>query len=195
MWLIVGLGNPGEKYSGNRHNIGFMAVDAIASAYGFPAFKSKYQGEISEGRIGSEKVALLKPQTYMNESGMSVGPAAKFYKILPNHILVFHDELDLPAGKLRMKRGGGHAGHNGLRSLDSHLDTVDYWRARIGIGHPGDRERVHGYVLSDFAKAERPWVDSMVLSIGRHIGLMLDGKDSAFMSKVSEDAPSTSKSI
>ncbi|AGH97723.1 Peptidyl-tRNA hydrolase [Micavibrio aeruginosavorus EPB] len=187
MWLLVGLGNPGQKYADNRHNIGFMAIDAIARAHGFPEFRTKFQGLMAEGRIGGEKVALLKPQTYMNESGMAVGAAAKFFKVTPNRIVVFHDELDLAASKLRIKVGGGHAGHNGLRSIDSHLGRADYMRVRLGIGHPGDKDRVHGHVLGDFSKDEQKWVDAMMSSIPDHVGLILSGKENDFMSKVASD--------
>ncbi len=186
-WLLAGLGNPGPQYAGNRHNIGFMAVDAVAAAHGFPAFRSKFQGELAEGRIGGHKVILLKPQTFMNNSGQSVAQAARFYKIPPARVVALHDELDLPGAKVRVKSGGGHAGHNGLRSIDSHLGTQDYMRIRLGIGHPGDREKVHGHVLSDFGKGERIWADQAVRSVSRHIALLLDGKESEFMSKVALD--------
>jgi PTH1 family peptidyl-tRNA hydrolase len=187
MWLVAGLGNPGEKYEGNRHNIGFMAADAIAAAYAFPPFKSKFQAKMADGRVGEHKVILLKPQTYMNNSGLSIVQAAKFYKIAPDHILVLHDELDLPPGKMRVKTGGGHAGHNGLRSMDTHLNTQDYHRIRLGIGHPGDKEKVHGHVLSDFGKSERQWVDPLIKSVASHIELLLNDKDNDFMSKVAMD--------
>ncbi len=186
MWLLVGLGNPGAKYERNRHNIGFMAADAIAREYGIGPFKAKYQGLLAEGRIGTHKVAILKPQTFMNESGRSVGAAAKFYKIPPEKIVVFHDELDLAESKIRVKTGGGNAGHNGLRSMDAHLGTPDYIRVRLGIGHPGDKDRVHGYVLGDFSKAEQEWVEPYLDAIGRHVGFLLDGKDNEFMSKVAQ---------
>lgn len=186
MWLVVGLGNPGDQYKNNRHNIGFMAVDAIAADCG-TAFRSKFQAQMAEARIGAQKAILLKPQTFMNNSGLSVVQAAKFYKIDPGRIVVFHDELDLPPGKLRTKKGGGHAGHNGLRSIDSHLNSQDYWRVRMGIGHPGDKARVHGHVLSDFSKSEWEWVDPIVKSVAKHLDLMLDGKDNDFMSKVAMD--------
>lgn len=186
MWLLVGLGNPGDKYAGNRHNIGFMAVDAIARAYNIGPFKAKHQGLQAEGRIGEHKVVLLKPETYMNESGRSVGAAAKFYKIPPARIVVFHDELDLAPAKIRVKTGGGNAGHNGLRSMDAHLGTPDYVRVRMGIGHPGDKDRVHGYVLSDFAKAERNWLEPYIDAIADYVPLLLDGKETDFMSKVAQ---------
>lgn len=186
MWLLVGLGNPGDKYKGNRHNVGFMAIDAIADEYGIGPFKAKYQGQLAEGRIGDHKVALLKPETFMNESGRSVGAAAKFYKIPPERIVAFHDELDLAPAKIRVKTGGGNAGHNGLRSLDAHLGTPDYMRVRLGIGHPGDKDRVHGYVLSDFAKVEREWLEPYLEAIADHVPLLLGGKENDFMSKVAQ---------
>lgn len=186
MWLLVGLGNPGDKYEYNRHNIGFLAVDAIADTYGFPAYKKKFQGLVAEGNIGGEKVILLKPQTYMNNSGQSVGETAKFYKIPLDRIAVFHDELDLAAGKIRTKKGGGNAGHNGLRSMDSHLNSNDYWRIRLGIGHPGDKAMVHGHVLSDFSKSELIWLKPLIEAIGDHVPLMVQGKDNEFMSKVAQ---------
>ncbi len=184
MWLLVGLGNPGAKYKDNRHNVGFMAIDAIADRFSIGPFKAKYQGQLAEGRIGDQKVALLKPETYMNESGRSVGAAAKFYKIDPDHIIAFHDELDLAPAKIRVKTGGGNAGHNGLRSMDAHLGTPNYIRVRLGIGHPGDKDRVHGYVLGDFSKAEQVWLDPYLEEIGRQAELLITGKDSDFMSKV-----------
>ena len=186
MWLLVGLGNPGDKYEHNRHNIGFMAVDAIAQEHGFPGFKKKFQGLTSEGTVGGEKVILLKPQTYMNNSGQSVGEAAKFYKIPLDRIAVFHDELDLAAGKIRTKKGGGNAGHNGLRSMDSHLNSNDYWRVRLGIDHPGDKAQVHGHVLSDFSKNESIWLTQLIEAIGVNVALLVQGKDNEFMSKVAQ---------
>ena len=184
MWLLVGLGNPGAKYSGHRHNVGFMAIDAIAARYNIGPFKAKFQGQLAEGRIGDQKVALLKPETFMNESGRSVGAAAKFYKIDPDHIIAFHDELDLAAGKIRIKTGGGNAGHNGLRSMDAHLGTPNYIRVRLGIGHPGDKDRVHGYVLGDFAKAEQIWLKPYLEAIGDYADLLVQDRQSDFMSKV-----------
>lgn len=186
MWLLVGLGNPGDKYEYNRHNIGFLAVDAIADTYGFPAYKKKFQGLMAEGHIEGEKVILLKPQTYMNNSGQSVGEAAKFYKIPLDRIAVFHDELDLGAGKIRTKKGGGNAGHNGLRSMDSHLNSNDYWRIRLGIGHPGDKAMVHNHVLSNFSKDELIWLKLLIEAVADHAPLMVQGKDNEFMSKVAQ---------
>ena len=165
MKLFVGLGNPGAKYAGNRHNIGFMALDAIAGAHGFAPWRSKFQGQVSEGRLGGTRVVLLKPETFMNLSGQSVGEAMRFFKIDPPDVVVFHDELDLAPGKLRLKQGGGHAGHNGLRSIHQHLGTDAYARVRLGIGHPGHKDRVAGYVLSDFAKADADWLDDLMRGI------------------------------
>lgn len=187
MWLFVGLGNPGDQYSRNRHNIGFMAIDAIADKYGFSSYRSKFQGELSEGRIGDHKVALLKPQTMMNLSGDSVQKAAKFYKIESDRIIVFHDELDLESAKIRIKDGGGIAGHNGLRSMKACLGTADFKRVRLGIGHPGDKNRVSGYVLSDFSKNEHIWIDKMMPAIADYIDILLDGEDSKFMTRVAEE--------
>lgn len=187
MWLFVGLGNPGAKYEKNRHNIGFMALDVIADDYGFPAWRSKFQSEMSEGRIGDAKVVLLKPQTYMNESGQAIGKAAKFYKIDPSRIVIFHDELDLNPGKMKVRLGGGLAGHNGLKSAKAHLGTADFVRVRIGIGHPGDRNRVSGYVLSDFAKAEVSMFERLNESLSKHITMVLDGNADDFMTRVSEN--------
>ncbi|WP_432636369.1 aminoacyl-tRNA hydrolase, partial [Albidovulum sp.] len=164
MRLFVGLGNPGQKYAGNRHNIGFMALDRIAQDHGFPPFRAKFQGVLSEGRLGSERVALLKPQTFMNLSGQSVGEAMRFFKIEPAEITVFHDELDLAPGKCRVKTAGGHAGHNGLRSIHAHIGE-GYQRVRLGIGHPGHKDRVAPYVLSDFAKADGDWLDDLLRGI------------------------------
>lgn len=164
MKLFVGLGNPGQKYARNRHNIGFMAVDRIAEDHGFGPWKSKFQGEISEGRLGSEKILLLKPQTFMNRSGQSVGEAMRFYKLESTDVVVFHDELDLAPGKVRVKAGGGHAGHNGLRSIHDHIGAA-YDRVRLGIGHPGRKEMVSAYVLSDFAKSESDWLDDVLRGV------------------------------
>ncbi|MEA3027302.1 MAG: peptidyl-tRNA hydrolase, family, partial [Alphaproteobacteria bacterium] len=160
MLLFAGLGNPGPQHVGNRHNIGFMVVQAIAKRHGFAPWRRRFQGVATEGSIGSERVLLLLPGTYMNESGRAVGEAARFYKLELPDIVVFHDEIDLAPGKLRVKTGGGIAGHNGLRSITTHVGN-DYRRVRIGVGHPGVKDRVHGHVLSDFAKDERPWVEAL----------------------------------
>jgi len=164
MRLFVGLGNPGTKYARNRHNIGFMAVDRIAVDHGFGPWKKAFSGLVSEGRLGLEKVVLLKPETFMNLSGQSVQGAVTFYKLALNEVIVFHDELDLAPGKLRVKQGGGHAGHNGLRSIHGHLGDA-YGRVRLGIGHPGHKDAVAGYVLADFAKAEAEWLDVLLRGI------------------------------
>ena len=183
MRLFVGLGNPGGQYAGNRHNIGFMALDAIADAHGFPPFRSKFSGLVTEGRLGREKVLLLKPQTYMNRSGQSVGEAARFYKLAAGDITVFHDELDLAPGKVRVKQGGGHAGHNGLRSLHAHLGEA-YERVRLGIGHPGHKDRVSGYVLSDFAKADADWLDDLLRGIADGAPMLAEGDGGRFLNAV-----------
>src|SRR5687767_3840507 len=161
MKLFVGLGNPGGEYAFHRHNVGFMAVDAIAASHSFPAWRKRFSGVAAEGKLGGETVLLLKPQTYMNESGRSVGEAIRFYKLDLADVIVFHDELDLAPGKIRVKRGGGVAGHNGLRSLTAHVGN-DYWRVRIGIGHPGHRDLVTHHVLRDFAKADRDWLKPLL---------------------------------
>jgi len=164
MQLFVGLGNPGPKYATNRHNIGFMAVERIAEDHGFAPWRAKFQGEVTEGRLGTEKVLLLKPTTFMNLSGQSVGEAMRFYKLEPGDVTVFHDELDLVPGKCRVKRGGGHAGHNGLRSIHAHIGA-EYGRVRLGIGHPGRKEMVAQYVLQDFAKADGDWLDDLMRGV------------------------------
>jgi PTH1 family peptidyl-tRNA hydrolase len=181
--LVAGLGNPGPKYAGNRHNIGFMAVDAIIRRHGFGAFRARFHGEIAAGRLAGRDVVALKPATFMNESGRSVAEAARFYKIPLADVFVFHDELDLAAGKVRVKRGGGAAGHNGLRSIDAHLGT-DYWRVRLGIGRPGDKRRVLGHVLDDFDAADRQWLDPVLAAVAEQAPLLVAGDAAAFASKV-----------
>jgi PTH1 family peptidyl-tRNA hydrolase len=183
MRLLVGLGNPGTRYAGNRHNIGFMAVEAIARRHGFPPWRRRFQGVATEGPLAGEKVLLLLPGTFMNESGLAVGEAAHFYKNGMDDIVVFHDEIDLPPAKVRVKTGGGIAGHNGLRSISSHVGN-DYRRVRIGVGHPGVKELVHNYVLGDFAKAERPWVEALCDIIADNAGLLAKGDDASFQNKV-----------
>lgn len=183
MFIIAGLGNPGSQYAGNRHNIGFMAVDAIHRARGFSPWSKKFRAEISEGTIGFEKVLLMKPQTFMNLSGESVGEAMRFYKLEPKDLLVIHDELDLPAGKARLKVGGGHGGHNGLKSLDAHCGK-DYRRLRLGIGHPGVKEAVHGHVLGNFAKADAVWLDPLLDEITHNADMLVKGQDSQFLNKL-----------
>ncbi len=183
MQLWVGLGNPGAKYAGNRHNIGFMALDRVAEDHGFAPWRGKFQGSLTEGRFGSDKVLLLKPETFMNLSGQSVGEAMRFYKLTPADVTVFHDELDLAPGKLRVKQGGGHAGHNGLRSMHAHIGA-DYARVRLGIGHPGHKDRVSGYVLSDFAKAEADWLDDLMRGISDGAPHLAAGDSGKFMNAV-----------
>lgn len=183
MRLFVGLGNPGPKYAQNRHNFGFMALDRIASDHGFAPWRSKFQAEICEGTLGGTKVLLLKPQTFMNLSGQSVGEAARFYKIAVGDVMVFHDELDLAPGKVRVKQGGGHAGHNGLRSIHQHL-SPDYGRVRLGIGHPGHKDRVSGYVLADFAKADQDWLDDVIRGCSDGAADLAAGDAGRFMNAV-----------
>jgi PTH1 family peptidyl-tRNA hydrolase len=183
MRLFVGLGNPGSGYVGNRHNVGFMAVQAIAKRHDIAPWRRRFQGVTVEGELGGEKVMLLLPGTYMNESGRAVGEAVNFYKLGLPDVVVFHDELDLPPAKLRVKIGGGNAGHNGLRSITSHIGN-DYRRVRIGIGHPGDKNLVERYVLMDFAKDERGWVETMVDAIADNAPLLAKGEDASFQNKV-----------
>ncbi|MBM2577584.1 aminoacyl-tRNA hydrolase [Jannaschia sp. Os4] len=181
--IWAGLGNPGVKYAGNRHNVGFMALDRIASDHGFGPWRAKFQGEISEGRFGSDRVILLKPATYMNESGRAVGEALRFHKLDPTDLTVFHDELDLAPGKVRLKAGGGHAGHNGLRSIHQHC-SPHYDRVRIGIGHPGHKDRVSGYVLSDFAKAEQGMLDDLLRGLSDGAPKLAAGDGPGFLNAV-----------
>jgi peptidyl-tRNA hydrolase, PTH1 family len=184
MRLVVGLGNPGSRYARNRHNIGFMAVDAIARRHGIPTFRSRFKGDLAEGPIGGERRLLLKPQTFMNDSGESVAETARFYKISPSEIVVIHDEIDLRPGKLRVKCGGGTAGHKGLRSIDALLGP-DFWRVRIGVGHPGIKELVLPYVLQNFPGEEVSlWVAPLLDALAETIGLLLSGGPDAFMSEV-----------
>ena len=182
MLLFVGLGNPGAKYAGNRHNVGFMAVDAIAKRHGLPPWRRRFQGVATEGPIGGTRVQLLLPGTFMNESGRAVAEAMHFYKTQLSDVVVFHDELDLVASKVRVKLGGGVAGHNGLRSITEHVGN-DYRRVRIGIGHPG-KEQVLSYVLNDFAKTERPWVEALTEIIADNAEPLARGQDSTFQNKV-----------
>lgn len=183
MRLFVGLGNPGGKYANNRHNIGFMAVDEIARRHGFGPWRRRFQGEASDGSLDGEKVVLLKPATFMNESGNAVQEAAKFFKLSAGDITVFQDELELPPAKVRVKIGGGIAGHNGLRSISSHIGN-EYRRVRLGIGHPGVKELVHSHVLSDFAKADRAWVEALCEAVADAAALLTAGRDSTFQNKV-----------
>ncbi|MGI3776637.1 MAG: aminoacyl-tRNA hydrolase [Janthinobacterium lividum] len=184
MLLWVGLGNPEPGQSRQRHNIGFMALDRIARCHGFSPWRKRFKGLVAEGSIGPERVLALKPETYMNDSGESVQPAAAFFKIPVEGITAFHDELDLLPGKVRIKRGGGAAGHNGLRSMDRRLGSPDYWRVRLGIGHPGSKERVTGHVLGDFAKVEGPWLDALLDEVAAQAALLVEGHPEEFMSRV-----------
>jgi PTH1 family peptidyl-tRNA hydrolase len=183
MLLLVGLGNPGARYAGNRHNVGFLAVQEIAKRHGLGPWRRRFAGIACEGPLGGVRTLLLLPGTFMNESGRAVAEAAHFYKISPADITVFHDEIDLPPGKVRVKIGGGIAGHNGLRSISEHIGN-DYRRVRIGIGHPGDKDLVQHYVLSDFAKSDRGWVDALVAIIGDNAELIARGQDASFQNKV-----------
>lgn len=183
MKLIVGLGNPGAKYAANRHNIGFMALDRLADGHGFTPWKARFQALTSEGRLGDTRVTLLKPQTFMNLSGQSVGEAMRYLKLTPDDVIVLHDELDLVPGKARVKKGGGHAGHNGLRSIHQHIGA-EYHRVRLGIGHPGHKDRVAGYVLSDFAKAEQDWLDDVMRGISDGGAALAAGDGGRFQNAV-----------
>ncbi|MGE0563114.1 MAG: aminoacyl-tRNA hydrolase [Pseudolabrys sp.] len=183
MLLFVGLGNPGERYVGHRHNIGFIALQAIAKRHGIAPWRRRFQGVAVEGTLGTEKVLMLLPGTYMNESGRAVAEAVNFYKLGPGDVYVFHDELDLPPAKLRVKTGGGNAGHNGLRSISAHIGN-EYRRVRFGIGHPGDKNLVERYVLQDFAKSERPWVEAMVDAVADAAPLLAKGEEASFQNKV-----------
>ena len=183
MLLWVGLGNPGREHARQRHNIGFLALDAIARRHGFGPWRSRFRGEISDGALGEQRILLLKPQTYMNDSGASVQPASAFHKIPPADILAFHDELDLAPGKVRVKRGGGAAGHNGLRDMIRALGTPDYGRVRLGIGHPGHKDRVTGHVLGDFAKVDT-WVAPLLDAVADAALLLAEGKPEDFMTRV-----------
>ncbi len=196
MFLFVGLGNPGAKYASNRHNVGFMAADVIAAAHHFGPWRKKFQGELSEGTIGGAKVLLLKPQTFMNESGRSVGEAVRFHNIPLHHVFVFYDELDLEPGKVRVKLGGGAAGHNGIRSIASHI-TPEFMRVRLGIGHPGNKDFVMPHVLGDFAKSDREWLVAMLDAVADNAALLIEGADAKFQSlvhlKVNPPPPKTEK--
>jgi len=183
MLLFVGLGNPGTRYVGNRHNIGFMAVQRIARRHDLSPWRRRFHGVAVEGPIGGERVLLLLPGTYMNDSGRAVAEAARFYKLELGQIVVFHDEIELPPGKVRVKSGGGNAGHNGLRSITAHIGN-DYKRVRIGVGHPGDKNLVEHYVLQDFAKDEWPWVEALCDVIADNAGLLVEGKDANFQNRV-----------
>jgi peptidyl-tRNA hydrolase, PTH1 family len=185
MKLFVGLGNPGQDYASNRHTVGFMAVDAIAAAHGFSDWRKRFNGLVAEGRLGTEQVLLLKPQTFMNASGRAAGEAVRFYKLNPGGVVVFHDELDLAPGKIRVKTGGGVAGHNGLKSMTAHIGN-DYARVRIGIGHPGQSDRVKGYVLHNFAKADRAWLEPLLAAIAAEAPYLAEGTFDKFQSRVAQ---------
>jgi peptidyl-tRNA hydrolase, PTH1 family len=183
MWLMVGLGNPGPRYAGNRHNIGFMAIDAVVRRHNLGSWRRRFKGIAAEGPISGERIIALKPETFMNDSGLAVAEASHFYKIGLSHIVVFHDEIDLAPGKVRVKTGGGIAGHNGLRSISAHVGN-DYVRVRIGVGHPGVKEQVYSYVLGDFAVAERPWVEALCDIIADNAATLVKGGESSFQNKV-----------
>jgi PTH1 family peptidyl-tRNA hydrolase len=182
--LWVGLGNPEPGMARNRHNIGFIAIDVIADRHGFSPWRRRFNGVTAEGVIGGEKIIVLKPATYMNESGNSVQPAAAFYKLDPGAMVVFHDELDLAPGKIRVKRGGGAAGHNGLRSIDRRLASQEYWRVRLGIGHPGEKDRVTGHVLGNFTRADEDWLLPMLEAVSESAALLVERKAEDFMTRV-----------
>ncbi len=188
MLLVTGLGNPGVEYARNRHNIGFMAAEAVAGRFGFSPWKARFSGVLAEGRIGGEKVLLLKPQTYMNESGRAVAKAVNFYKLQPEDVLVLHDEIDLDAGKVRLKEGGGLAGHNGLKDIKAHMGA-DFRRLRFGVGHPGDQDLVTDYVLNDFTASDREWLEPLIAAVADNFALLVMGRDQDFMSALAVAAP------
>ncbi len=184
MRLLVGLGNPGREYENNRHNVGFMAIDEIAAHYRLSAWRSRFESATADGTVGDRRVLAMKPMTYMNRSGRAVGAAVRFFKLDPAAVFVFQDEMDLAPGKVRVKKGGGAGGHNGIRDIASHIGQ-DFWRIRIGVGHPGSKERVIGHVLKDFAKADQGWRDQVLDSMAGALDLLLDGDEGRFMNKVS----------
>jgi PTH1 family peptidyl-tRNA hydrolase len=186
MRLVVGLGNPGPKHQNQRHNIGFMAADEIVRRHGLSVPRARFQGDVSEGEIAGDKILVLKPMTFMNESGRAVGEAVRFYKLALEDVFVIYDELDLAAAKLRVKQGGGNAGHNGMRSIDAHLGDTNYWRVRLGIGHPGVKARVTSHVLGDFSKADRQWVDRELAAVADELPALLEGRANDFMSRVAQ---------
>jgi len=185
MRLLVGLGNPGSGYINNRHNLGFMTADSIVARHNLGAWRTKFQGQFAQGQLGSDKVVVLKPATFMNESGRSVSEAMSFYKLELEDVIVFYDEIELAPGKIRVKKGGGHAGHNGIRSLVAHIGEA-FWRVRMGVGHPGQKDRVSGYVLQDFAKADEAWVAALVDASADATPLLVDGEDNRFMTDVAQ---------
>jgi PTH1 family peptidyl-tRNA hydrolase len=188
MLLLVGLGNPGGAYARNRHNIGFMAADEIVRRHSFAAWRAKFHAHVAEGSIDGERALVLKPNTYMNLSGQAVAEAARFHKIDLDQVIVFHDDLDLFPGKVRVKKGGGAGGHNGLKSIDAHLGN-DYRRVRLGIGHPGHKDLVTPWVLGDFAKADSTWLAPLLDAVATHLPLLIAGNDNGFMTKLAQDAP------
>lgn len=192
MWLVVGLGNPGEAYARNRHNIGFMAVDEMSRVYSFSPWRKKHHGFCAEGTISGCRVLLVKPETFMNDSGRAVGDVARFYKVNPSHTIVLHDEIELLPGHIRLKQGGGHAGHNGLRDIDAHIGKA-YWRIRLGVGRPHDKTLVHGWVLSDFAKSDTEWLDTFLDAVASYFPLVLSGDHANFMNKVHLSVRGTEK--
>lgn len=184
MHILAGLGNPGRKYAGNRHNVGFMAVERIARRHSFSPWTSKFQAEVSEGRLGGDKVILIKPQTFMNLSGDAVGKVLRFYRLEPSHLTAIYDELDLAPGKIRIRTGGGAGGHNGIRSIDAHCGS-GYHRLRIGIGHPGDKDQVTSYVLNDFSITDRNWLEPLLDAIAEYADLLITGEHANFMNRIS----------
>src|SRR5262245_18099338 len=192
MLVFAGLGNPGARYQHNRHNVGFMAADAIHRRHSFSPWSKKFQALVAEGRLGDHKVLLIKPQTMMNLSGQAVGEALRFYKLEPADLTVFYDEIDLAPGKVRIKKGGGAGGHNGIRSIDGHIGQ-DYRRVRIGVGHPGVKEMVHPHVLGDFAKADREWLDPLLEALADNADMLAKGDDNGFMNKLSLAVPGAVK--
>lgn len=187
MWLFIGLGNPGQKYQNHRHNIGFMVADHLVGDFSFLPWRKKFEGQWTEGHIGGEKVGILKPDTYMNNSGQAIQKAAKFYKISTDRIVVFYDDLDLDPGKVKVKQGGGAAGHNGIRSMMQHLPDDLFWRVRLGIGHPGDKSRVTGYVLGDFAKADEGWLSELKAALSRYAPELTAARMNDYAAKVAQD--------
>lgn len=185
MWLIAGLGNPGSQYQNNRHNIGFMAVDAIYQSFSFSPWSKKFQAEIANGLINGEKTFLIKPQTFMNLSGQAIGEALRFYKLDLNHLIIIHDELDLTPGKIRVKIGGGNNGHNGIKSIDTHCGT-NYCRIRLGIGHPGSKDLVHQHVLGNFTKSDKEWLPLLLETLAKSMTLLIKGDKSLFINKISQ---------
>lgn len=188
MQILVGQGNPDAKYLRNRHNLGFMVLDAIASDHGFGPWRAKFQSQVCEGRIGSEKVLLMKPETYYNETGRAAQAAMKFYKLSPEDVTIFHDEIDLAPGRMRVKRGGGHSGNNGIRSMIAHVGA-DVRRIRMGVGHPGDKSRVMPYVLADFSKADEAWRDALITACSKALPMLIEQNDERFQSEVMRLAP------